>query len=606
MAKVMKPTTGTSAASSSTSPGKMLSSINNDQSSLLLAMQKYIELMLDRVPGMKVLLLDQETTGIVSMVYSQSQILEKEVFLVEKIENENQEKMGHLSVICLLRPTDKNFMLLSKHLKNPRYRNYSVFFTNSVPHHRLEQLACCDEREVVVQVQEIFADVYATAHSLFSLNQPSNIWMSLRNPVHWTAYEESIFQRHIEGLLAVLLSLQSIDGAKPVVRYAHGSVISQKLAHELSQRIHDEHTLFGGLNNAATSSSRTLLIYDRRDDPVTPLLNQWTYHAMVNELLGIENNRVDLSKAPGVSAEQKELVISTLHDPFFEENIYSNYGDLGANIKKYLAEFQEQTKNSQRIETVDDMRRFVDTYPEFRRLSGNVAKHVAVVIELSRIVRSCGLLDVSQIEQDLACTDAKSAHFDQVLQKLRSPDVNNMERLRLVLLFSLRYENERGAIESLKEELARHKIDVDQIALIDCLLQYAGASVRGGDLFSNKTWLNAGMSRLAKGLNFKGIENVYTQHTSAVKSVVDALIRGRLRESDFPFAPLFSTNSALAAKAPASNVVVFVVGGCTFEEARDMAQLSAEHRCKIVLGGSCLHSSKSFLADVAQLSRARY
>ena len=34
---------------------------------------------------------------------------------------------------------------------------------------------------------------------------------------------------------------------------------------------------------------------DRRDDPVTPLLTQWTYQAMVHELLCLYNNRVDLS-----------------------------------------------------------------------------------------------------------------------------------------------------------------------------------------------------------------------------------------------------------------------------------------------------------------------
>ena len=50
-------------------------------------------------------------------------------------------------------------------------------------------------------------------------------------------------------------------------------------------------------------------------------------------------------------------------------------------------------------------------------------------------------------------------------------------------------------------------------------------------------------------------------------------------------------------------MIIFVAGGCTFEEARDMADLEQEHGVKIVLGGSCIHNSKSFLADVSQLSR---
>jgi vacuolar protein sorting-associated protein 45 len=48
-----------------------------------------------------------------------------------------------------------------------------------------------------------------------------------------------------------------------------------------------------------------LLILDRRNDPVTPLLSQWTYQAMVHELLGITNGRVDLSGAADVRDDLK-------------------------------------------------------------------------------------------------------------------------------------------------------------------------------------------------------------------------------------------------------------------------------------------------------------
>jgi vacuolar protein sorting-associated protein 45 len=50
-----------------------------------------------------------------------------------------------------------------------------------------------------------------------------------------------------------------------------------------------------------------LLIFDRKEDPVTPLLNQWTYQAMIHELLTIYNNRV---KIPNVKLEEPEVVIS--------------------------------------------------------------------------------------------------------------------------------------------------------------------------------------------------------------------------------------------------------------------------------------------------------
>jgi hypothetical protein len=57
-----------------------------------------------------------------------------------------------------------------------------------------------------------------------------------------------------------------------------------------------------------------LLILDRRNDPVTPLLSQWTYQAMVHELLGISNGRVDLSKVPDIRPELSVSFIFLLRD----------------------------------------------------------------------------------------------------------------------------------------------------------------------------------------------------------------------------------------------------------------------------------------------------
>lgn len=44
-------------------------------------------------------------TGVVSMVYTQSEILQKEVYLFERIDSFNREPMKHLKAICFLRPT---------------------------------------------------------------------------------------------------------------------------------------------------------------------------------------------------------------------------------------------------------------------------------------------------------------------------------------------------------------------------------------------------------------------------------------------------------------------------------------------------------------------
>ncbi|XP_023919186.1 vacuolar protein sorting-associated protein 45 homolog [Quercus suber] len=140
------------------------------------------------------------------------------------------------------------------------------------------------------------------------------------------------------------------------------------------------------------------LVIDRRDNPVTPLLNQWTYQAMVHELIGIQDNKVDLRNIGKLPTDQQEVVLSSEQDAFFKANMYENFGDIGMNIKRLVDEFQQISKSNQSIQTIEDTAKFVDKYPEYRKMHGNVSKHVTLVTEMSKIVEERKLMLVSETE----------------------------------------------------------------------------------------------------------------------------------------------------------------------------------------------------------------
>lgn len=117
------------------------------------AVSAYIERIISSVAGMKVLLLDAETTPIISTSLTQSSLLSHEVYLTDRIENTTRDRMRHLKCITLLRPSAESIAALETELKRPKYSNYSLFFTNTLKKADIERLAEADEHDVVKEVQ---------------------------------------------------------------------------------------------------------------------------------------------------------------------------------------------------------------------------------------------------------------------------------------------------------------------------------------------------------------------------------------------------------------------------------------------------------------------
>lgn len=231
-----------------------------------------------------------------STATTQSALLNHDVYLTDRIDNANREKMRHLRCLCFLRPSSESIQSLIDELREPKYGEYNVYFSNIVKKSSLERLAEADDHEVVQAVQEYFADFQVVNPDLMSLDlscPQHRLWST--GPGLWNPDSQ---RRATDGLTALLLSLKK----KPKIRYGKNSLLARKLGSEVLYQMTQEEQLF---EFRKTDTPPICLILDRREDPLTPLLTQWTYQAMVHELLGIHNGRVDLGDVPDIRSELK-------------------------------------------------------------------------------------------------------------------------------------------------------------------------------------------------------------------------------------------------------------------------------------------------------------
>ncbi|MES1914904.1 MAG: hypothetical protein MHM6MM_006929 [Cercozoa sp. M6MM] len=608
------------------------------------SLREYVLKMLAQVRGMKALVLDADTMPGVAATLSQTEALEQRVVLIERIETrleideqnrvkleEQQAKLSpgahfaeeiderdatvaHLDAVCLLRPTAENLQLLRRHLSRPPFRHYHVFFTNVLPKGYLNRLASADKHSVVQQVHEFYADLLPIDSRVFSLDMPNT--HALLDTSMWSHDQvQAQFQRSLDALVALCLASKR----KPIIRFQSSSRICRRLAEELTDLMQSESALFAMRNYSRRAE---LLIMDRREDPVTPLLTQWTYQAMVHELLGMSHQRVDLSHCKDAKMKEVVLPVRSSEDAFFARARHLDFGEIGARVKDLVQECAQRRQQHQSIESIEDIQAFVDDYPQLMAHNNTVSKHVALTSELSKQVRRRQLLRQSELEQQLACghvridrNTALRAVKDIVLTR---PDCSSLTRaeqehlrvrsfedkLRLVLLFALRFEQQakhddlptlRAYLrdEAGDDETLRRRVDA-----VDALLRFAGRNARRGDLFGHeKSMLRKLGTSLKRGI--RGVENVFTEHKPLLARTVEEAMQGALSTDEFP------CQSGKVPQSAPGQLFVFMVGGTCFEEAEAVNTLTQQlAQTEVILGGTHLHNSRSFVDDLIAYSAA--
>lgn len=204
------------------------------------------------------------------------------------------------------------------------------------------------------------------------------------------------------------------------------------------------------------------------------------------------------------------------------------------------------------------------------------------------------------VGQELACTENHSSAVSEVETLLRKQSIDIKDKLRLVILYALRYEREpSNRIAKFTELLGAAGASAEDTGLVARMLQHAGAAQRTGDLFGNRTMGTKMMNWAQRSV--KGVQNVYTQHSPYLSQQLEQLAKGTLSEKDYPY--LGVEPSATQKKRAPTEVIVVLIGGATYEEARAIGEMNASNPgVRITLLGTTIHRSESYLDEISKLA----
>ncbi|KAK6457764.1 vacuolar protein sorting associated protein [Scheffersomyces xylosifermentans] len=556
----------------------------------------------------RVLLVDRYTTPIISMCYTQSQLLSNDIILVELIESQNTlNVMKHLNCIVYIKPTKESIQSLIKELANPHFNSYRLFLNNTINKGDLERLAEADEFEVINQVVEIFQDYLIVNDNLFTINLSEPLIAHQVNPV----VEES------NSLVSLLLSLKKC----PIIKYESNSLELKRLSSEILYNINSNsnNNLFDDLNRKADTPP-LLLLLDRKNDPITPLITPWTYQSMIHEFIGINKNIVDLKDS------KEQVTLTETQDKFFRESMYLNYGDLTDKFQKFVEAYKKETKQSSienlQTQNLSELKKMLTKFPEFKKLSTNILKHLNLISEIDKEISVQNLWEIGELQQTIICEldnhQSVKARLSEILDK---PQVSTVNKIKLVLLYSIRFHNTNELtlfINKLNNPLVTDPLPtVSQIALLNKFKTMFNSNITTssnnnnnnnlGNIFQNRKININNLFNNNKNNDPKN-DNIYLQYTPRLNEILNALVSTSQQEATSSIkstlATLVPDNVAAQYGSnvqhnPVQDIIIYIKGGVTYEESRLVYGLTESNRkINIVIGGDTILNSGTWLTEL--------
>jgi len=583
-----------------------------------------------------VMLVDSFTVRILSSVCKMSELLDENIHLVENItmkapkapngEYLRRQAMPALTAVYFITPTVESvnrFIADYRDKKQPMYGACHLFFTSRLSDALLGKIKASSAIGRVAGFKEINIELACTESHAFIFDSPhslSTLFAPEENPA---ATEAKVQEQH--RLAANIATLCVTLGELPHVRHANRPVATS-VASILQNKL-DELARSGiGFPSRVQSDAErpTLLVLDRSCDPLSPLLHEFTYQAMVHDLLPVQEERYRYHYVGNKNQPLDKEVLLNDTDSLWARLRHLHIADLGqllhTEYTQFVADHPEAAKLTKAGGEKDlkAMTEGLRGMPKFQEQSSRYSLHMSITEELMKKYRLRELDRVALLEQAMATgEDAQGRAYRSALADLRSLleqgdlPLSPEDKIRLLMIYLITQEG-------IKQDERRQLIQLagispeDQVAILN--LFYLNVTLVQGTAGKKKPPQQKKASQ--------GADSSYevSRYAPPLKRSVEESLTVGLPASEFPFvrppaalsgsAGAGNGNSARGAKgggggvpATGRRLIVIMLGGASYSELRSMHELSRAHGREILFGATAMLTPQTYLLALKDMKQ---
>ncbi|CBQ68587.1 related to syntaxin binding protein 1 [Sporisorium reilianum SRZ2] len=546
----------------------------------------------------KVLVVDSFTKELLNSVLKMYDILQENVAQVDNIEL-SRAPQSTLEACYLLTPTSQNVDRIIRDLapseagKQPTYAAGHIFFVDGLSDALVHKLTSSPAEPKLRQLIELYTNFWAVEAQSFSLKSPQS-FLNLFQPVGglygpdpmeaMRAIEEEL-QFSTQAILNVCVTLNEF----PLIRYynpshpplgplqpskdavksqtaaanmyqgsarmarlrgsnndaglpgagSDGPAVGEHFTKKLAFRVQAAIDQYVRDNEPKLESSRprsVLFITDRSMDTVAPFLHEFSYQAMCNDLLPIQDGsryHYTFYTSDG-EREDKEAVLSD------EDNVWTGIRHLhiAEAIDKLTKDFKqhagEQGAFADPNSSLNDMRDMLASLPHMQEMKEKLSLHLTMAQDCMNRFEKSKLPAQAMVEQNCATRLTPEGQkpktlVEEMVPLLDDRSVSNMDKVRIIALYIMYCD---GVPDEDRKRLFQHaRLGRYEMEAVDNLVHLGTQVVKdpsssGWDVFFKK-----GKRKQQPGEN----EFELSRYQPLVKLMVEDHFAGKLEQATYPY-----------------------------------------------------------------------
>ncbi|KAL3827218.1 hypothetical protein ACHAXA_006773 [Cyclostephanos tholiformis] len=530
-----------------------------------------------------VLVVDPESLRVVSSSVGMYNLMEHRVSIVEDL-LKKRAPFRDQAVMYLVEPNENSVARIIEDWTprggGPPYGDaVFLYFLGRLPDQLFDRIKSCKELVRRVRVlKEVNLDflVKEAMAFHFDMGGKKSAYPSVYADLYLSPTSSSTSSPPWERMASKLVTVCATLNEYPHVRYRANDSLTKNLAFLFQRRMNEfvgsnDEWWYNGDGLHPNTDRATLLLLDRRDDCLSPLIHEFTYEAMVNDLLPIDDDRITYESVNAGTAKDKDGGSSnkggeegtTKMDALLNDNdevwVELRGKHIADVIQTLSAKIRDIVNSNTSVSalgrkdgggkalSINQMAKALRALPEYREIMSKLSQHMQIAHQCMDQFNRQGLLELSDLEQTLATgktdegrTPKLKELLGRVVEQFRSRPTDSAMRLRLLAIVIVSQRGLSGG--DLQKLLTEANISPNELRTFNNLERMGCPLIREDD--NGKA---GGVGKLAAKVRDARVgsyhggkggesESEYSssRYVCLLKSIMENAAKGSLSVDDFP------------------------------------------------------------------------